>query len=119
MNKALLAAIFLLATNRPQIAEDQAGKAPFVREPISALSWAGFPQGRQPSADPKACSEVYPAPQNAQQWTKCQRKDVTECGGPPECLCNVDERLLTYTCAEGTYRKCEPDNSCLPDSPSL
>ena len=118
MKKILLAAIFLLTTRRPQIAEDHAGKTALLREPISVSSRADFPQG-QPSADPKACSEVYPAPQNAQKWTKCQRKDVTECGGPPECLCNVDERLLTYTCTEGTYRTCEPDSSCQPESPSL
>jgi len=118
MKKILFAAIFLLATKQPQTAEDQAGKTALLRESISVSSRADHPQG-QSNASPRTCSEVFPAPEHSQTWTKCKVKDVTECGGPPECVCNTDERLLIYTCAEGTYRKCEVDSSCLPESPSL
>jgi hypothetical protein len=118
MRKILLAAIFLLAARRLPTAEDGTGKAAFLPQLIFVSNRSDFPQGK-PSSPPKTCSEVFPAPQNVQKWTKCREKDVTECGGPSECACNVDERLVTYTCAEGTYRTCEEDSSCHPDSPSL
>lgn len=118
MKKTLLAVMFLLAFNRPQIADDHAGKAPLLREPISLLTRVDFWQGKHKTG-PKTCTEVFPLPKNMQKWTNCQQKDVSECGGPQECVCNVDERLLTYICSEGTYRACEEDDSCHPDSPSL
>jgi len=118
MRKIILAVIFLLAAERPQIAEDHAGQTALLRQPISLSKRADFSYAYS-SVGPKLCSQVYPVPQHAQKWTKCQEKDVSECGGPSDCACNVDERLLTYTCAEGTYRSCEEDNSCRPDSPSL
>lgn len=123
MKKILFAIIFLLAPKPLQIAQDRADQAPFLREPILFSIRADSQQGNASpspsSSSPKTCAVVFPAPANVQKWTKCQFKDVTPCGGPPECVCNVDERLVIRTCAEGTYRSCEEDSSCRPGSPSL
>ena len=122
--KILLAAIFLFALKLQPIAQDRPDQTALLREPILFSIQANAPQGKsnpdaKSSPNPKTCAVVFPSPGNVPKWTKCQFKDVSPCGGPPECTCNVDERLVIRTCSEGTYRSCEEDSSCRPGSPSL
>jgi hypothetical protein len=60
----------------------------------------------------KSCSEVYPIPQGSELWKSCQDVGRSACGGPDQCLCGQNERLVTFKCDEGTLNKCVQDSAC-------
>jgi hypothetical protein len=64
----------------------------------------------------KACSEVYPVPEAEKHWSQCEGGEFSQCGGPDQCACKLDERLTWYHCKEGSYALCEDDNTCADGS---
>lgn len=60
-----------------------------------------------------ACGQYYPVPNDALFWTHCSIAGNSACGGPPQCACQADERLITFKCDQGYYHSCEAYN---PDS---
>src|ERR1700728_2630118 len=65
------------------------------------------------STDPRDhCSKYYPVPDGSDSWTTCEDKGRSGCGGPEQCICGANERLVTYQCVEGTFHKCVEDPGC-------
>lgn len=66
-------------------------------------------------ADKKDCSEYYPPPQGYENWTHCRPDGGgSACGGPDQCACDDSQRLVTFTCDQGSYHQCwaEKGNGC-------
>lgn len=64
----------------------------------------------------KSCSEVFPVPGEQKHWSQCEEIEASECGGPPQCACKLDARLVRFQCKEGTYAACvEDDKTCIDD----
>jgi hypothetical protein len=64
----------------------------------------------------KSCSEVFPIPEAQKHWNQCEESEASECGGPPECACKNDARLVRFQCKEGSYAACvEDDKTCIDD----
>jgi hypothetical protein len=92
-------------------------------QPLNSLDRAdigfirhGLRPARSKAPDKKVCSEVYPVPEAAKHWSQCEGGEYSECGGPDQCACKVDERLIWYHCKEGSYAVCEDDNTCVDGS---
>ena len=58
----------------------------------------------------KSCAEYYPVP-NTLAWTNCRMIGNSACGGPPQCSCKADERLIGYKCDQGYYNECEYEHA--------
>lgn len=69
---------------------------------------------RPATADRQSCGRYYPLPDNYQNWTGCKKDGGSACGGPDQCACADSERLITFTCDQGTYHRCyaEKGNGC-------
>jgi hypothetical protein len=64
----------------------------------------------------KSCSEVFPIPEAQKHWSQCEEIEASECGGPPQCACKLDARLVRFQCKEGSYAACvEDDKTCIDD----
>jgi hypothetical protein len=67
------------------------------------------------ASDKPDCDHTYPLPQNYENWTHC-RKDGggSACGGPDQCAGLESQRLVTFTCDQGSYHQCygEKGNGC-------
>jgi hypothetical protein len=62
----------------------------------------------------RACDKVYPLPDGYENWSDCERGEFTECGGPQQCACIPEQRLVTFRCKQGTYNQCFswPEDGC-------
>lgn len=66
-------------------------------------------------SDKRDCDQVYPLPDNYQNWTNCKKDGGgSGCGGPEQCACLESQRLITFTCDQGSYHQCfgEQGNGC-------
>jgi len=77
----------------------------------SQLPSIGFSSGSTANKK-KSCSKVYPLPRRSSRWTNCVRAAASACGGAEECACDSTERLVEYSCTEGTYKKCTTEPTC-------
>jgi hypothetical protein len=71
--------------------------------------------GFRSAPDKPDCEKKYPLPSNYQRWTNCKANGGgSSCGGPEQCACLESERLVTFTCDQGTYHQCygERGNGC-------
>lgn len=102
-----LAATFC-ATSKAPIVEEVVAPADSVVAPadsVEVLVGAG-------RTDKQICSEKYPVPMEAVNWTNCRRGSQSACGGPDQCACPQTERLFNYVCDQGSFAICEPDRAC-------
>lgn len=61
------------------------------------------------------CSDRYPPPDDYPNWTHCKPNGGgSACGGPQQCACDESQRLITFTCDQGSYQQCwaEKGNGC-------
>ena len=66
-------------------------------------------------SDKPDCDETYPLPDNYQNWKNCKKDGGgSACGGPQQCACLESQRLITFTCDQGSYHQCygEQGNGC-------
>jgi hypothetical protein len=65
-------------------------------------------------AERRECDEVFPLPEDYPNWTNCRNIGQSACGGPAECQCLPEQRLVTFKCDQGTYQQCfgEKGNGC-------
>jgi hypothetical protein len=70
-----------------------------------------------PVDDRPACKDKYPLPDGWEDWpsSSCTVGYRSACGGPPQCSCEPNQRLLDYHCPQGTYSLCDDEegkNGC-------
>ena len=80
--------------------------------------------GHPPAAIPtslakrKACSAYYSGQEDAlSQAHNCTEIGASACGGPEQCSCADNERLVSFTCKEGTFSGCSPRKNGSPRCP--
>lgn len=66
--------------------------------------------------DRPTCAEKYP--NHDPNW-HCHESGVSACGGPDQCSCDDDERLVSYVCDEGFQAQCEVDEYCQKTPPKV
>ena len=70
------------------------------------------------SPDRKACREIYPGDEDAlSQAHNCSEVGASACGGPDQCSCDKNERLVSWKCDEGTFNACSPSKGGTPRCP--
>jgi hypothetical protein len=56
------------------------------------------------------CSQVYPPESSLKEWFDsgpCREAGASACGGPNQCSCQPNERLVFYQCVTRNWNYCE------------
>ncbi len=89
-------------------------QAPTLRDDVDALRRDNSMPPNKRSK--KSCSEVFPLPGVQKPTSQCEEVESSDCGGPPDCACEIDERLVRIQCKEGSYALCvEDDKTCIDE----
>jgi hypothetical protein len=68
--------------------------------------------------DRKTCNAYYRGHEEAvSQAHNCTEIGASACGGPDQCSCEQNERLVSWKCDEGTFNACSPSKDGHPRCP--
>jgi len=64
----------------------------------------------QSEQDRKTCHDYYPGHEQALAGAhNCTEIGASACGGPDQCSCPQNARLVSWRCDEGTFNACSSD----------
>ncbi len=66
----------------------------------------------------QTCDKYYRGHEDAlAQAHNCHEIGASACGGPDQCACGKNERLVSFKCDEGTFNGCSPSKDGHPRCP--